>query len=199
MTDWILNLLETAGYMGLAFLMVLENVFPPIPSELVMPLAGFLVDSNKLTLIGVITAGTLGSVVGAWVFYAAGRIYGKQRLYTLAQKHGSWIGINTNDLDKAQQWFDNHGAATVFFCRLIPGLRSLISIPAGIAEQNIFQFSLYTTAGSALWCGLLAFLGMKLGENYADIKNYIDPISWIVISALLFWYLHRIWRSHKTA
>ncbi|MCR9259725.1 MAG: DedA family protein [Pseudomonadaceae bacterium] len=195
MADWILELMESAGYVGLLFLMLLENIFPPIPSELVMPLAGYKTGIGEMTMLGVVVAGTLGSLVGAWVFYGIGRSYGRARLYKLAENHGRWIGINADDIDHAQSWFDKHGSATVFFCRLIPGVRSLISIPAGLAEQNIFKFTIYTAAGSALWCCLLAWVGLELGENYTQVGKYLNPVSWTIFALLFGWYIRRIWKA----
>ena len=130
----------SAGYLGIVFLMFIENVFPPIPSEFIMPLAGFMVTQGRFSLIGIIIAGTFGSALGALPLYFSGKKLGEQRLRRFADRHGKWLTLSCEDVDKAGEWFDKYGAAAVFFCRLVPGIRSFISIPAGIKRMNIFSF-----------------------------------------------------------
>ncbi|HEX2100556.1 MAG TPA: DedA family protein, partial [Candidatus Synoicihabitans sp.] len=144
MTDWITSIVERFSYGGVVFLMFLENVFPPIPSELIMPLAGFVSAEGRLSFWGVIIAGTAGSVLGALPLYGLGHSAGEKRLRSWLERRGHWVGVSSDDLTKAIDWFDRRGGLTVLFCRLIPGVRSLISIPAGLAHMNFVVFLAYT-------------------------------------------------------
>jgi membrane protein DedA with SNARE-associated domain len=192
--DWIFKLLDTAGYAGLALLMWLENLIPPIPSELVMPLAGFKAANGELSFAGIVLAGTIGSMAGAYLFYGIAHWVGRDRVEAFCAKHGRWVAITPDDLQRASEWFEKHGGLTVFLCRLIPGLRSVISIPAGLVGQGLVQFSVYSVLGTASWCALLAFFGMQLGENYADLGRYLNPISFAIFGIALAWYLWRVLR-----
>ena len=191
MTDWIKTIIQGYSYPGLIFLMFLENVFPPIPSELIMPLAGFFSATGELSLLGVVVAGCLGSVMGALPLYYAGRSLGEARVRHWCDRHGHWIGVSGKDLDRSRKWFDRHGAKTVLFCRLVPGIRSMISIPAGIAEMNLWLFILLTTIGSAVWSALLALAGRALGANYEAVEHVIGPISTGVVVAIVLTLLVR--------
>lgn len=137
MSDWIKSVIENFSYPGIVFLMLLENVFPPIPSELIVPLAGFYTTQGKLTFIGVVVAGTIGAVAGAIVLYYIGRSIGAERLRSWCDAHGRWVGLSRADLDKSDDWFNRHGARTVLLGRLVPGVRSLISIPAGVSGLSL--------------------------------------------------------------
>ena len=187
MLSWITSLMDRMGHVGVLILMFLENVLPPIPSELVMPLAGFTAAQGKLTLWGVILAGTIGSVLGALPLYYIGKVLGQDRLKRCADRHGKWLTLPGDDIDAAMRKFDHHGSATVFVCRLIPGVRSLISIPAGVCGMNLPRFLLYTTAGSAIWTAALAYAGHQLGENYHAVAKYLGPVTYIVLGALALW------------
>lgn len=185
MTEWIKNVMNTLGYPGIALLMLLENVFPPIPSELIMPLAGFTAKQGQLSLIGVVIAGMIGSVVGALPLYYLGKLVGEERLKDLADRYGRWLRISGKDIEKSERWFDEHGAKAVLFCRLVPGVRSLISIPAGIADMNLVPFLLFTALGSGVWAGILAYSGYLLAENYELVGRYLGPATYVVLGALL--------------
>jgi membrane protein DedA with SNARE-associated domain len=185
MTDWIKSIIQGYSYPGLIFLMFLENVFPPIPSELIMPLAGFFNTRGELSLLGIILAGCLGSVLGALPLYYAGRALGEARLRRWCDQHGHWIGVSGNDLDRSRKWFDRHGAKTVLFCRLVPGIRSMISIPAGIAEMKLWLFIVLTTIGSAVWSTFLALAGRALGARYDTVEHVIGPISTGVVVTIV--------------
>jgi membrane protein DedA with SNARE-associated domain len=185
MTDWIKSIIEGYSYPGLVFLMFLENVFPPIPSELIMPLAGFFSTQGSLSLTGIVIAGSLGSVLGALPLYYAGKSLGEIRLRRWCERHGHWIGVSERDLDRSRSWFKRHGAKTVLLCRLVPGVRSLISIPAGIAEMKVGLFLLYTTIGSVVWSTFLAVAGRALGASYEKVEHVIGPISTIVVVAIV--------------
>lgn len=185
MVEWIKNLMDSLGYVGIVALMFLENIFPPIPSELIMPLAGFTSVQGDLAFIGVVLAGTLGSVIGALPLYYLGRIVGEERLKQWADRYGKWLTVSGKEIERADQWFERHGHKAVFFGRLVPGVRSLISIPAGISGMNLLQFVLYSAAGALIWTAVLAFLGRLLGQNYEQVNAYLGPITYIVLGGLL--------------
>jgi membrane protein DedA with SNARE-associated domain len=192
MDNWVAGILQQLGYLGLAFLMFLENVFPPIPSELIMPLAGYLVARGEMTFVGVVVAGTLGSVAGALPLYWFGRKLGRQRVIDFADRHGRWLTISGRHIVRATDWLDRHGKWAVFFARLVPGVRSLISIPAGIARQNFALFLTLTTLGSALWSGLLAAAGYWLGSSFEKVESFIGPVSNAILIAVAVLYLWRV-------
>ena len=195
MLEWITNTINSLGYLGIALLMFLENLFPPIPSELIMPLAGFTATQGKLNIIYVFLAGVVGSVLGGLVWYYPGKFLGEKRLKALADKYGKWITISSNDIDKATRWFNRQGGKAVFLGRLVPGVRTLISVPAGLSNMPLLPFLIYTTLGSALWVGLLTYSGYALGRNYGIVEKYIDTITKIVVLAILgafaFWIINR--------
>jgi len=185
MVAWITDTIYSLGYVGIGFLMFLENLFPPIPSELIMPLAGFVAAQGKINLGLVILAGIVGTVLGALPWYYAGKLLGEERLKSFCDRYGKWIGISGEEITKAKNWFERHGIKAVLFGRLVPGVRTLISIPAGIGNMNIVPFLIYSTIGTTLWVGLLTIAGFVLGENYEVVEKYIDPISKIVLGALV--------------
>ena len=197
MLEWITDTIESAGYAGIALLMIVENVFPPIPSELIMPLAGFLTVQGELSFPGVVIAGTFGSVVGNFALYYVGKKIGPERLNRWADRHGWWLMLSREDIERARGWFDRHGTATVFLSRLVPGIRSLISIPAGIEGMNPAFFALLSACGTGLWAGTLAYLGRILGQNFKNVSTYIGPIGYVVIGGLLTWYLVHVIREWR--
>ena len=199
MSDWIKSIIEGFSYPGILFLMLLENVFPPIPSELIMPLAGFISTQGQLSFLGLVIAGTLGSVIGAIVLYYAGRWIGGDRLRRWSDRHGRWVGLSSRDLDKSDDWFKRHGAKTVLFGRVVPGVRSLISIPAGVSSMDLRVFLLYTTLGSAIWTTVLAYAGRLLGRNYEQVEHVIGPISTAVVVGIILTLVIRGFRNRPGA
>ncbi len=195
MLEWIINAINSMGYFGIALLMFLENIFPPIPSEVIMPLAGFATVQGKLNFAGAIAAGTVGSVVGALPWYFAGKHWGEDHLKHLADKYGKWLTLSGKDIDKAKNWFDKHGGFAVFFGRLVPGVRTFISVPAGIAKMNLLPFLLFSTIGTGLWVGLLTGAGSILGHNYQLVEKVLGPVSGIAIIALLVFF--GIWAGKR--
>jgi len=197
MLEWITNTINSLGYVGIALLMFVENLFPPIPSELIMPLAGFTASAtpDKLNIFGVFFAGLVGSVAGALVWYYPGKFLGENRLKSWADKYGKWLTISSKDITKAKQWFDSQGGKAVMFGRLVPGIRTLISVPAGISKMNLLPFLFYTSLGSAAWVGLLTYSGYALGEQYELVDKYLAPVSKIVLGSLVLafvvWMLNR--------
>lgn len=202
MLDWITSTINSLGYWGIVLLMFLENVFPPIPSELIMPLAGFTSTQGKLNIAFVIMAGTLGSLLGAVLWYYIGKNVGEKRLKRWADKYGKWLTISSEDIDKSKKWFDKNGGTAVFFGRIIPGVRTFISVPAGLEDMRFVPFLFYSTIGSLLWVGLLTFAGYILGQNYQVIEKFLGPISSLIAIALIvafaFWVMKRK-RRGKTA
>ena len=197
MATWIMDVMVTLGYPGIALLMFIENVFPPIPSELIMPLAGFLAAEGELSIVGVIIAGTIGSVVGALPLYWIGMKLGKRRLSQWAERHGRWVTISPEDIDNADNWFGRHGRKAVFLGRLVPGIRSLIAIPAGLHHMPMVPFLIYTTIGSSLWTAALAAAGYLLGAEFREVEQYLDPVSAVVFGGILLWYIARVVRQGK--
>ncbi len=186
MVEWITNTMNSLGYWGIGLLMFLENLFPPIPSELIMPLAGFTVARGDMEFAPVIVAGVVGTMLGALPWYYAGKILGEQRLKKLADRYGRWLTISSKDITKAKSWFDKQGGKAVFICRLVPGVRTLISLPAGISRMPLVPFLLYSTLGTLLWVGLLTYAGYVLGDNYELVDGYLGPVSKIVLASLIF-------------
>lgn len=196
MATWIIGIVSSTGYFGVVLLMFIENVFPPIPSEVIMPLAGYMVAQGKLAMAGVVLAGMAGSVLGALPLYYLGHKLGEKRLKDFADKHGRWLTLSGKDIERSKLWFDRHGGTTVLFCRLIPGIRSLISIPAGLAGMRLLPFLAYTAAGTGAWAALLAYLGYFLGSNFTQVGAYLDPVSWFVFGVLAIIYVYRVVRHH---
>lgn len=192
MGEWITSTISDGGYWGVFLLMLLETVFPPIPSELIMPLAGYLVSQGEMTLVGATVAGTLGSVLGAVLLYWLGHSVGEERLKAFADRHGRWLTFSRHDVERASAWFDRRGGWAVLVCRMIPGLRSLISIPAGINAMSLPKFLAYTLVGTAAWTALLVGLGYVLGSNFEEVGTWIDPIAKVVFGIIAVVYLWRV-------
>ena len=173
------------GYTLIALGMFLENLVPPIPAELIMPLGGFLAHKGQLQLLPVILSGLFGTVLGAWFWYGIGRLINEERLEHLIGRHGRWLGLTPLGLRQSRRWFQRHGAAVVFWGRLVPGVRTLISVPAGIELMPQPGFLVWTTAGSSILVTALALAGKTLGENYGKVLRWMGPISDLVIRSLL--------------
>ena len=198
MFDWVLSVIEGWGYPGIFALMLLENLFPPIPSEVIMPLAGYLVADGQLSLVPTLIAGTVGSVLGTSFWYVIGAWIGAARLKRWAARFGRLMTLAPSDIDNAQRWFDRHGGLAVFFGRMIPAVRTLISVPAGIARMPLGRFLGFTILGSLVWTGVLTAAGMVLHSNYARVAEVIDPLSKVVVAVVVLVYLWRVitWRPH---
>ena len=192
MFTWITDFVTQAGYLGVALLMFAENIFPPIPSELIMPLAGFSAARGDLNLFGVLLAGTIGSLLGALPWYYAGYFLREERLKRLAQRHGRWITMTSKDVVTASAWFHRYGASAVFFGRLIPTVRTLISVPAGIARMSLIVFLAWSTLGTLIWTTFLTFAGYLLESQYERVAQWMDPVTKIVVAILVFTYLYRV-------
>jgi len=196
---WSEKIMMVMGYPGIFLVMFLECVFPPIPSEVIMPLAGFLVDQGGFSFWLVILSGTLGSLAGALLLYALGAWADEAVLRHWVRKYGKWIQVTEKDIDRSMHWFDRFGQPVIFFGRMIPIVRSLISIPAGMDHMSMGKFLTFTTAGSVLWNLLLTYGGMLLGENWPKIIDWLDIYQSIVLGilviltlAILVWLIYRI-------
>jgi len=192
------------GYLGIFAAMVLENVVPPIPSELIMPLAGFYVGQGQLNFLGVVLAGLLGTVVGALPWYGIGRLVNEQRLKHWVERHGRWVGVSVQELDQSRIWFQRPGAAVVFWGRLIPAIRTLISVPAGVELMPFGSFLFWTTAGSLIWNLALTAAGWALGSHWDQVLLWVKPVEGIVnklialaLLTVLAWLGLRIWRRRQ--
>lgn len=197
MEAWITGVMENYGYAGIFLLILAENIFPPIPSEIVLTVGGFMTTTANMTILGVITASTAGSVSGALILYYLGRWLSVEKLEGIVERHGKWFRIKKKDLYKADAWFDRYGVWTVFFGRLIPVVRSLISIPAGMSGMKLKWFLLFTTAGTLIWNSILVSVGAAVGENREAIMRKMELYSnvvylLLVLAAILgLWYLMR--------
>ena len=185
MQDLIIEIMNNFGYIGVFLLITIENVFPPIPSEVILLFGGFMTTYTSMNVIGVIVASTLGSVLGAIILYYIGKILNKERLKKIiTSKPGKLLRLKPEDIDKADEWFDTKGNKTVFFCRFIPVIISLISIPAGMSEMPIKKFLIYTTLGSLIWNAALTIAGSIVGENWTSILEIMDNYSHIIVILL---------------
>lgn len=178
--------------MGISLLMLAENIFPPIPSEIIMPFAGFVVARGQLTLMGVVLAGAMGSLAGALFWYGVGRWIGCDRLKAFCARHGRWLTLSPSEVDRASAWFARRGRTAVFVGRLVPGVRTLISVPAGVAGMPLVPFLLATALGTLLWTGLLAGAGYVLAERYLEVGGWIEPASKAVFVLALGAYVYRV-------
>lgn len=185
-------MMEKLGPVGIALLMFLENVFPPIPSELIMPLAGYLATRGDMNIFVVIAAGTAGSMLGILPWYFLGRRLGHEGVRKFASRHGRWLTMTASDVDAATDRFKRHGAISVLIGRLIPTVRTLISVPAGVATMPIGRFLALSFVGTLAWTAALAVAGYLLGQAYSTVADYVDPVSTGVLVVLVAIYIYRV-------
>lgn len=200
MENWVIQIIERLGYLGIAFLMFLDNVFPPIPSEIIMPSAGYTASRGQLQIVGVIVAGSFGSIVAAAVLYALGRKIPQESLFKLVDRYGKYLFIKRKDVQKALDWFEHYGHRIVFFGRMIPAVRSLISIPAGMSHMPFWKFMLYSSLGTLIWTTFLACVGFYFGENQALMFAIMHRVGYVILAIVavlgLMW-LYRKFFKHK--
>ena len=196
MSDWVVRLIEQSGYLGVGFLMFLETVFPPIPSEVIMPVAGVAAASGRMQLPLVIASGTVGAMLGNIFWYLAARALGIHRLKPLIDRHGKWLTVNWREVQRAERWFQNHGIAFVLIGRVIPTVRSLVSIPAGLLKMRFRNFVLASTAGTFLWTAVLAGAGYRLKDQFGAIEQPIGIFANAVLAVVAIGYVWRL-LTHK--
>jgi len=193
LATWVTNVIETLGYPGLTILVALENLFPPIPSEVILPLAGFLTGQGRFSFVLVLIASTLGSLIGALILYAIGVALGRGGIRRLFERYGHLALLTPEDLTRAEDWFDRWGPIAVFTGRLVPVVRSLVSIPAGYRRMPLVQFVPLTIFGSLLWNGALVSLGWAFGENWHAIEEYVGLLQYVVIAVVALLLLRFVW------
>ena len=199
MLESIINTINSLGYVGIALLMALENIVPPIPSELIMPLAGFTVTQGKMNFFAVVIAGTIGSVIGASPWYFLGKSWGLIRTKKIADRYGKWLTLSGADVEKAKQWFDRRGYIATGIGRLVPGIRTYISLPAGISKMPFLPFLFYSTLGSVFWVSLLTGAGYIFGANYEKVGTYLKPFSVMVLIGVLATAIYWVLKRRRTA
>jgi membrane protein DedA with SNARE-associated domain len=197
MEDWIVQLVLSLGVFGVALLMFGENVFPPLPSEFIMPLAGFLAATGEISLAGAIVAGALGSLLGAAAWYVLARRITLARLERLVRAHGPWLAMRPEDLGRAIEFFRRYGRRSVCLGRLVPVARTLISVPAGFSGMPVALFLFYSLLGTAIWTAALACAGWLLGMQFPRISQFLGPITWAVVAIGLGWYAWRVVRLKR--
>lgn len=199
MENWVIQIIERLGYFGIAFLMFLDNVFPPIPSEIIMPSAGYTASRGQLQIIGVIVAGSLGSILAAAILYALGRKISHAALFRWTDRYGKYLFIQTKDLQMALEWFEKYGHRIVFFGRMIPAVRSLISIPAGMSRMPFWKFMLYSSLGTVIWTTFLAGVGFYFGENQEFMLSIMHRVGYVIlfltIAFFSWWFFKKIYRK----
>lgn len=198
MEEFIINIMNSWGYLGIFFLITLENVFPPIPSEIILTFGGFMTISSKMNIVGVVIAATVGSVLGAFILYYIGRFLNKERLIKIvSSKYGKLLRVKPKDIESADHWFDKKGNKTVFYCRFIPIVRSLISIPAGMSGMPITKFTIYTFCGSVMWNTALVLVGAYAGEKKDLIISLIDKFSDIILFLIIIAFIVFVFIFYK--
>lgn len=197
MNDWIVHLVEGGGYWGIALLMVLENVFPPIPSELIMGLGGIAVARGRMDVLPLMVAGTLGSTAGNYVWFMLGRALGYERLRPLVDRFGRWLTMDWPAVEALVRFFGRHGQWVVFAVRFSPFMRTMISLPAGLARMSRLRFVLFTLAGTAVWNAVLIWAGWQLGQNFGRVEDYTGPVALAGFAIMGVWYVWRVvtWRG----
>ena len=181
---------STVAYLTICLAMFLENIIPPIPSEIIMPLGGFFVYQQKLNFFILVFWGLLGTILGELPWYYLGRLVNEKRLSNFLEKKGKYLGISSNDLTKSKRWFEKYGVSLVFWGRLVPGIRTLISVPAGIELMPLRKFLIWTTFGSFIWVALLTYAAYLFAENYSIVETYLDQIKYVVKPFLILIFLY---------
>jgi membrane protein DedA with SNARE-associated domain len=188
--SFTLSTISQLGYTGIFFLMMLESMIVPVPSEFVMPFAGFLVAQGSFNGVLVIIISTLGSITGSLIFYYIGKTGG----HTLVQRYGKYVLVDTEDIKKTEAWFNKRGDITIFLARLIPVVRHLISLIAGIGKMNVKKFTIYTFLGAALWNGILTYLGILLGQHWNEVSKYMENLDLVIVLLLIIVCLYFVYR-----
>lgn len=194
LTDWVTDVVNTLGYPGVALLVALESVFPPIPSEVVLPLAGFVAGRGDANVAGMVAAATLGSAVGAWVLYGLSAAIGPDRLHAFTLRRGRWFGVKGEDLDRAELWFDRRADTAVLLGRCVPLIRSLVSVPAGFRRMPFVRFTVLTILGSLVWNTALIGAGAALGDQWTEVGDVVGLLQAVVIVLIVVGLGRLLWR-----
>jgi membrane protein DedA with SNARE-associated domain len=194
MENWIIDLVNATGYWGVAFLMLLETVFPPVPSEVIMTVAGLSASRGNMTLTGVVASGTAGAMLGNFLWYWLAIKIGEKRLHGFIDRHGRWLTLDWHEVERGHALFRKHGSIIVLVARMLPTFRSLISVPAGLFKMSLRRFLVFSTIGTAGWSAALAGAGYFLGSQFEDVEKIIGPLSLAVIALIVLGYLWRLWR-----
>ena len=192
--EWATSVVEALGPIGVAALVTLENLFPPIPSEIVLPLAGFVAATGESNVVVMIAAATVGSMIGAYLLYGIAAAFGPVRLRTLVTRYGKWFSLTVEDLDRSEGWFDRYANRAILICRCIPLMRSLISVPAGLRRSPLVPFSIYTLIGSLVWNTALVMAGYLLGDNWKSAERPLELMQNAVLAVIgvaVAWF---VWR-----
>ena len=192
MEDWIIRLVEWGGYWGVAALMLLETVFPPVPSEVIMTVAGVSAARGNMTLEGTILAGTAGAMLGNWFWYWLAIKFGEARMHVFIDKYSRWLTLDWDEVERGERLFEKYGSTIVLVARMIPTLRSLISVPAGLFKMSLWRFLVFSTIGTLGWSAALAGAGYFLGSQFGDVEKWLGPLSTAVIAAIVLTYLWRV-------
>ena len=197
MEDWIIRLVEWAGYWGVAALMLLETVFPPVPSEVIMTVAGVFAARGTMTLEGTILAGTAGAMLGNWFWYRLAIKFGEARMHVFIDKYSRWLTLDWDEVERGERLFAKYGSSIVLIARMIPTLRSLISIPAGLFKMSLRRFLVFSTIGTLGWSAALAGAGYFLGSQFGEVEKWLGPLSTAVIAAIVLTYIWRVvtWKA----
>jgi len=185
LAGWVQEVIERLGAIGVALLVILENVFPPIPSEIVLPFAGFVAQRGDGSVVLMIVAATVGAVIGALILYYVAALIGPVRLGVFIAKFGKWFGVKPSDLMRAEQWFDRHAVAAVLLGRCVPLIRSVVSVPAGFRRMPLVPFIAYTALGSAVWNTVLIGAGAVLGNQWEKVEPYVAVLQWLVLATIV--------------
>jgi membrane protein DedA with SNARE-associated domain len=194
MENWIIDLVNATGYWGVAFLMLLETVFPPVPSEVIMTVAGLSASRGNMTLTGVVASGTAGAMLGNFLWYWLAIKIGEKRLHGFIDRHGRWLTLDWHEVERGHLLFRKHGSIIVLVARMLPTFRSLISVPAGLFKMSLRRFLVFSTIGTAGWSAALAGAGYFLGSQFEDVEKIIGPLSIAVIALIVLGYFWRLWR-----
>lgn len=200
LSDWVVSIMEQLGYIGIIVLMFLDNIFPPLPSEIIMPSAGYAASQGDLTLLGVIIAGSIGSLIAAASLYWLGRKIPREQMLNWVDHYGKFLRIHSSDVERSLAWFEKYGHRIVFFGRMIPAVRSLISIPAGMSRMPFAKFMLYSTFGTVVWTSFLACVGFYFGENKVLMHAILQHTAYVILGMILVFIVWRVikryFRSH---
>ena len=201
MTEFILNLIHSWGYLGIAILMFLENVFPPIPSEVIMSVSGVMVAQGRFDFWTLVAVAVAGTTLGNWVWYWVGRWFGYARLKPLIDRYGRWLTLDWDEVEKLHDWFLRFGSGIVFVFRFVPIARTMVSLPAGMVGMSQVKFLIWTAAGSTIWISAIAGAGNWFGKQFAEVDRFIGPLAVVAIGSIVLLYVYRVvtWKPKATS